>query len=144
MKEGQQLKPRLPGRAYLTGSMSPWGPTWLPHRRKSSENAPLPGSHRWVMREWGVPPSTALSAPTIQLLHIPACRPPTPTETVTVIIPAFIHTARLSACVLKLLLDTEQDRGGEGAFCLKMLRRFCGNQLSHTVRTQRSTMTQLD
>ncbi|KAK2917406.1 hypothetical protein Q8A73_004152 [Channa argus] len=66
---GQHLNPsfELPGRLDLIGSellsCSPrWGPAPLPHRRKSSEITPLPGSHRRVIREAGISHAAA-SAP---------------------------------------------------------------------------------
>lgn len=47
MTDSQQL--RTWGRDWIDVlSCAPEGPAPLPHRRKSSENAPLPGSHRWT------------------------------------------------------------------------------------------------
>lgn len=48
MTDSQQL--RTWGRDWIDVlSCAPEGPAPLPHRRKSSENAPLPGSHRWTI-----------------------------------------------------------------------------------------------
>lgn len=53
-------KVKLPGRGVSDWigvlSCTPAELTPLPHCRKSSENVPLPGSHRWVIREGGISP----------------------------------------------------------------------------------------
>lgn len=53
-------------------SSGPGGATPLPHRRKSSENLPLPGSHRWATRE-GRGRTPVL--PGRRLLHTAPCTP---------------------------------------------------------------------
>lgn len=119
------------------------GMTPLPHRRKSSENVPLPGSHRWAIR-WGREGDTpllpgrlllsALCAPVNQLpassakLRHPAVRhssPQTSHAHAAWHLEAWklphsdnlcIHTsiaAGVSMCAGRILQETERDAGNK-------------------------------
>lgn len=80
---------------------------------------------------------TALSAPIIQLLHIPALRPPTPTLHDIWKLPHwyFVHSYKLLSRLVQQLSPAEQDRVKKRSFLSvwkldKMLWGVRGNQLS--------------